>query len=104
MELLQVCMNCQYKRYSSHTLAQMRKVGCVVSTIWLQCAYVVALDHCPLYIDLLDPLHIYLIHFNMYPQTDLLAKCSKVAMIVNFPYLNVHIRAQGYMEWIEMIQ
>ena len=44
----------------------MRKVGWVVSMIWLQYAYVVALDHCPSYIDLLDPSHIYLIHFNMY--------------------------------------
>ena len=62
----------------------MRKVGWVVSMTWLQYAYVVALDHCPSYIDLLDPSHIYLIHFNMYQQTHLLAKCSKVAMIVNF--------------------
>ena len=38
----------------------MRKVGWVVSMIWLQYAYVVALDHCPSYIDLLDPSHIYL--------------------------------------------
>ena len=82
----------------------MWKVGWVVSMTWLQYAYVVTLDHCPLYIDLLDPLHIYLIHFNMYQQTQLLAKCSKVAMIANFPYFNVHMRAQGYMEWIEMIQ
>ena len=82
----------------------MRKVGWIVSMIWLQYAYVVALDHCPSYIDLLDPSHIYLIHFNMYQQTHLLAKCSKVAMIVNFPYFNVHVRAQGYIEWIEMIQ
>ena len=49
----------------------MRKVGWVVSMIWLQYAYVITLDHCPLYIDLLDPLHIYLIHFNMYQQTHL---------------------------------
>ena len=72
----------------------MRKVGWVVSMIWLQYVYVVALDHSPLYIDLLDPSHIYLIHFNMYQQTHLLAKCSKVAMIVKFLYFNVHIRAQ----------
>ena len=82
----------------------MRKVGWIVSMIWLQYAYLVTLDHCPLYIDLLDPLHIHLIHFNMYQQTHLLAKCSKVAMIVNFLYFNVLIRAQEYMEWIEMIQ
>ena len=82
----------------------MRKVGWVVSMTWLQYAYVVALDHCPSYIDLLDPSHIYLIHFNMYQQTHLLAKCSKVAMIVNFLYFNVLITAQEYMEWIEMIQ
>ena len=82
----------------------MRKVGWVVSMIWPQYAYVVALDHCPLYIDLLDPLHIYLIHFNMYQQTHLLAKCSKVAMIVNFLYFNVLITAQEYMEWIEMME
>ena len=82
----------------------MRKVGWVVSMIWLQYACVVTLDHCSSYIDLLDPLHIYLIHFNVYQQTHLLAKCSKVAMMVNFPYFNVHIRAHGYMEWIEMIQ
>ena len=73
----------------------MRKVGWVVSMTWLQYAYVVALDHCPSYIDLLDPSHIYLIHFNIYQQTHLLAKWSKVAMIVNFPYFNVQIRAQG---------
>ena len=82
----------------------MRKVGWIVSMIWLQYAYVVTLDHFPLYIDLLDPLHIYLIHFSMYQQTHLLAKCSKVAMIVNFLYFNVLIRAEEYMEWIEMIQ
>ena len=40
----------------------------------------------------------------MYQQTHLLAKCSKVAMIVNFLDFNVHIRAQEYMGWIEMIQ
>ena len=72
----------------------MQKVGWVVSMIWLQYAYVVTLDHCSLYIDLLDPLHIYLIHFNIYQQTHLLAKCSKVAMIVNFSYFNVLITAQ----------
>ena len=72
----------------------MRKVGWVVSMTWLQYAYVVALDHCPSYIDLLDQLHIYLIHFNMYQQTHLLAECSKVAMIVKFLYFNVHITAQ----------
>ena len=72
----------------------MRKFGWVVSMTWLQYAYVVALDHCPSYIDLLDPSHIYLIHFNMYQQTHLLAKCSKVAMIVKVLYFNVHIRAQ----------
>ena len=72
----------------------MRKVGWIVSMIWLQYAYVVALDHCPSYIDLLDPSHIYLIHFNMYQQTHLSAKCSKVAMIVNFLYFNVHVGAQ----------
>ena len=82
----------------------MRKVGWVVSMIWLQYAYVVALDHCLLHIDLLDPLHIYLVHFNMYQHAHLLAKCSKVAMIVNFLHFNIHIRAQEYMEWIEMIQ
>ena len=82
----------------------MRKVGCIVSMIWLQYAYVVALDHCPSYIDLLDPSHIYVIHFNMNQQTHLSAKCSKVAMIVNFLYFNVLTRAQEYMEWIEMIQ
>ena len=82
----------------------MRKVGWVVSIIWLQYAYVVTLDHCSSYIDLLDPLHIYLIDYNMYQQTHLLANCSKVAMIVNFLYFNVLIRAQEYMEWIEMIQ
>ena len=71
---------------------------------WLQYAYVVTLDHCPLYIDPLDLTRIYLIHFNVYQQTHLLAKCSKVATMVNFPYFNVHIRAHGYMEWIEMIQ
>ena len=64
----------------------MRKVGWVVSMIWLQYAYVVTLDHCLLYIDLPDPLHIYFIHSHMYLQTHLLAKCSKVAMIVNFLY------------------
>ena len=72
----------------------MRKVGWIVSMIWLQYAYVVALDHCPSYIDLLDPSHIYLIHFNMYQQTHLSAKCSKVAMIVNFPYFVVLITTQ----------
>ena len=72
----------------------MRKVGWVVSMTWLQYVYVVALDHCPSYIDLLDQLHIYLIHFNMYQQTHLLAECSKVAMIVKFQYFNVHIGAQ----------
>ena len=72
----------------------MRKVGWVVSMTWLQYAYVVTLDHCPLHTDLLDPLHIYLIHFNMYQQTHLLANCSKVAMIVKILYFNVHIRAQ----------
>ena len=72
----------------------MRKVGWAVSMIWLQCAYAVALDHCPIYIDLLDPLYIYLIHFNMYQQTHLLAKCLKVAMIVKFLYFNVLITAQ----------
>ena len=41
-----------------------------------------------------DPSHIYLIHFNMYQQTYLLAKYSKVAMIVNFLYFNVHVTAQ----------
>ena len=82
----------------------MRKVGWIVSMIWLQYAYEVALDHCPSYIDLLDPSHIYLIHFNMYQQTHLLAKCLKVAMIVNFLYFSVLITAQEYMKWIEMIQ
>ena len=82
----------------------MWKVRWIVSMIWLQYAYVVTLDHCPLFIDLLDQLHIYLIHFNMYQQTHLLAQCSKVAMIVNFLCFNVYIRAQEYMEWIEMIQ
>ena len=72
----------------------MWKVGWVVSMIWLQYAYVVTLDHCSFYIDLLDQLHIYLIHFNMYQQTHLLAKCSKVAMIVKFLCFNVHIGAQ----------
>ena len=72
----------------------MRKVGWVVSMTWLQYVYVVALDHCASYIDLLDPSHIYLIHFNMYQQIHLLAKCSKVAMIVKFLYFKVHIRAQ----------
>ena len=34
----------------------MRKVGWVVSMIWLQYAYVVTLDHCSSYIDLvLEP-------------------------------------------------
>ena len=82
----------------------MRKVDWVVSMIWLQYAYLVTLDHCPLYIDLLDPLRICQIHFNKYQQTHLLAKCLKVAMIVNFLCFNVYIRAQEYMEWIEMIQ
>ena len=82
----------------------MRKVGWIVSMIWLQYVYVVALDHCPSYIDPLDPSHIYSIHFNMYQQTHLLAKCSKVAMIVNFLYFNVLKTAQEYIGWIEMIQ
>ena len=72
----------------------MRKVGWIVSMIWLQYVYVVALDQCPLYIDLLDPLRICQIHFNKYQQTHLLAKCLKVAMIVNFVYFNVYITAQ----------
>ena len=54
----------------------MQKVGWVVSMIWLQYAYVVTLEHCPLYIDLLDPLHIYLIHFNMYFIGQMFESCN----------------------------